>query len=91
MLLHSTFLLTFSQLQSQTDLKSNLLIFVIKVFGIISDNVDAVYIIRGIIKLSIIVILPIKDRLHEDYRFKIFFILFNQGNMFNSSSVLASS
>ena len=48
MLLHNTFLLTLSQLQPQINLESNLLIFVIKVLGIISGNIDALYIIRGI-------------------------------------------
>ena len=46
MLLHNTFLLTLSQLEPQINLKSNLLIFVIKVLGIISGNIDALYIIR---------------------------------------------
>ena len=91
MLLHNIFLLTLSQLEPQINLKSNLLIFVISIFGIISGNIDALYIIRGIIKLFTIVILPIKVRLREDHKLKIFFILFNKGTKFNSSSFFALS
>ena len=86
MLLHNTFLLTLSQLEPQIHLKSNLLIFVISVFGISSGNIDALYIIRGIINLFTIVILPIKVRLREDHKLKIFFILFNKDSKFNSTS-----
>ena len=91
MLLHNTFLLTLSQLEPQINLKSNLLIFVISVLGIISGNIDALYIIRGIIKLFTFAILPIKVRLPEDHKLKFFFILFNKGTKFNSSSFFALS
>ena len=91
MLLHNTFLLTLSLLELQINLKSNLLIFVISVLGIISGNIDALYIIRGIIKLFTIVILPIKVRLREDHKLKIFFILFSKSTKFNSSSFFALS
>ena len=84
MLLHNTFLLTLSQFEPQIYLKSNLLIFVIKVRGIISGNIDALYIIHGIIKLFTIVILPIKVRLREDHKL-------NKGSKFNFSSVFALS
>ena len=42
-------------------------------------------------KRFIIVILPIKVRLREDYKFKIFFVLFNKNTEFNSISVFALS
>ena len=91
MLLNNTFLITLSPLELQINLKSNLLIFVIKVFDIISGNINALYIVRGIIKLLTIVILPINVRLQEDYKLKIFFALLNKGTKFNSSSVFALS
>ena len=53
--------------------------------------INALYIIRGIIKLFTIVILPIKVKLPEDHKLKIFFVLFNKGTEFNTSSVLALS
>ena len=53
--------------------------------------IDALYIIRGIIKLFTIVIFPIKVKLLENHKLKIFFVLFNKGTKFNSRSVLALS
>ena len=78
MLLHNTFLLTLFQLKPQINLKSNSSIFVTKVLGILSGNIDALYIIRGIIKLFTVVILTIKVRLREDHKLKICFVLFNK-------------
>ena len=87
MLLHNIFLLTLSQLETQLNLKSKLFIFVIKVFGIISGNIDALYLMCGIMKLFTLFILPIKVRLREDHKLKIFFVLFNKDTSFNSISV----
>ena len=77
-LLQNTFFLTLSQSEHQINLKSNLIIFVIKVLGIISSDIDSLNIISSMIKLFTIVIWPIKVRLREDHKLKIFFVLFNK-------------